>query len=73
MSTNTVSSKTKSDPIPDSLIDLLCTRAKWEQSVMEEIQAAHGKEDTKQVMALLAKFFTEGPGSMKGNDHDTKA
>jgi hypothetical protein len=72
MTTN-AASKTKSDPIPDSLIDLLCTRAKWERSVMEEIQAAHGKQDTKQVMTLLTKFFTEGPGSMKGNDYDTKA
>jgi hypothetical protein len=73
MSATTPVSKTTTDTIPDSLIDILCVRAKWERSVMAEIRQAHGKKDVKQVMVLLTKLFNEGPGTIKGKDHESRA
>jgi hypothetical protein len=61
------------DPIPESLIEILCVRARWEKSVLAEIRQAHGEQDTKKVMSLLEKLFTEGPGSLKEKDHEGKA
>jgi len=55
------------------LIEILCVRARWEKSVLAEIRQAHGEQDTKKVMSLLEKLFTEGPGSLKEKDHEGKA
>jgi hypothetical protein len=65
-------SKTTTDAIPDSLMEILCVRAKWERSVMAEVRLAHGKSDVKQVMVLLTKLFVEGPGTIKGKDHESR-
>lgn len=40
---------------------------------MAEIRQAHGKKDVKQVMVLLTKLFNEGPGTIKGKDHESRA
>ena len=63
MDKTTPTSKTPKDPIPDSLIEILCVRARWERSVMAEIRTAHGKKNAEQVMVLLTKLFNEGPGT----------
>ncbi len=73
MDKTTPASKARQDPIPDSLIEILCVRARWERSVMAEIRVAHGKKDAKQVMVLLTKLFNEGPGSNQEKGHEAKA
>jgi hypothetical protein len=73
MAKTSPASKADRDPIPDSLIEMHCARADWEDSVLEEIRAAHAARDVDQVMSLLSTFFTEGPGTLKEEDDEANS
>jgi hypothetical protein len=62
-SMNKTTGATKIDSLPDSLIDLLSERAAWEESTLDQIKAAHDRNDATEVMKLVGTLLNGGPGT----------
>ena len=53
-----------SDDVPDSLIEILCTRARYEEGIIAEIKVALAAGDKDLVFKLADQMFHEGPGTI---------
>ncbi len=56
--------KDKPIPVPDSLVEILIVRAKYEQGKQAEIKVAYDAKDKDRVFDLVGEMLYEGPGSL---------
>ncbi len=47
---------------PDSLIEILCQRGRYEEEMLERIKDAFDKNEQRKVFRLVGKLLYEGPG-----------
>jgi hypothetical protein len=63
MDKTTSATRKEKDRLPDSLIDLLCERAAFEEATLDQIRAAHDRNDAAEVMKLVGTLLNGGPGT----------
>ena len=63
MDKTTGPSKKEKDRLPDSLIELLCERAAFEEATLDQIRSAHERNDAAEVMKLVGMLLNGGPGT----------
>ncbi|HEY0255810.1 MAG TPA: hypothetical protein VGC39_00090 [Candidatus Methylacidiphilales bacterium] len=51
-------------PVPDSLIEIFATRARWEEAKLDEIKVAYDAGDKEKVFKLSGELLYEGPGTV---------
>jgi hypothetical protein len=54
----------KTAEVPDSLIEILCQRGRYEEEMLERIKDAFDKNDQRKVFRLVGKLLYEGPGTV---------
>ena len=53
----------KPSDVPDSLVEILCTRARYEEGKIAEIKVALAAHDKDLVFRLAGEMIYEGPGT----------
>ena len=56
------------DLISSSLIDILCERGQYEETIIEQIKEAHDQNNQAKVFVLVGKLLYEGPGAVGRTD-----
>jgi len=54
----------KAAEVPDSLIEILCQRGRYEEEMLDRIKVAFDREDQRKVFRLVGKLLYEGPGTV---------
>jgi hypothetical protein len=57
-------SSNPSDDIPDSLVEILCVRARYEEGIIAKIKVALAAGDKDLVFRLADQMIYEGPGTI---------
>jgi len=51
-------------PAPDSLVDILNTRCRWEEEKTQEIKIAYDAGDREKVFTFVGELLYTGPGTI---------
>ena len=54
----------KAAEVPDSLIEILCQRGRYEEEMLVRIKDAFDKNEQGKVFRLVGKLLYEGPGTV---------
>jgi hypothetical protein len=54
----------KPSAVPDSLLEILETRVRYEEGKIDEIKAAYDADDRDLVFRLVRQLLYEGPGTI---------